>query len=336
MTYFDDVEWGDLAAFRAVAEELSFTAAGRRLHLAQTALSRRVARLEQHLGVSLLVRTTRRVSVTAAGRELLTWLDEVERGWSATRAGILAHRRAPGSPHSVRLGANKVNLGELLPRLTALWPSTQWTTRRMGALDALPELSPGGDLDAYLAVCAPNAPWSRVSGLQERRLVREPMWIALHRDHPAARSGEVNVLELADEDWIIAGEPGAEEAFTATCQAAGFTPRIRHVSDGRETMLALLAEGAGVALSAAMARTLPEVVVLPWRGGPQGDLVLVWHRDEFAPEHADALANCVLGWYRERARQAPRYWQWITKHPDEFSQLLTMGQAAARGASPPD
>jgi DNA-binding transcriptional LysR family regulator len=63
-------ELGDLAAFLAVAEEQSFTRAAARLGTSQSALSHTVRRLEERIGVRLLTRTTRKVSVTDAGERL--------------------------------------------------------------------------------------------------------------------------------------------------------------------------------------------------------------------------------------------------------------------------
>src|SRR5688500_16908749 len=60
-----------LRYFQAVAEELSFSKAARRLHIAQPALSRAVKELEEHLGVVVLQRTRRSVALTPAGSVLL-------------------------------------------------------------------------------------------------------------------------------------------------------------------------------------------------------------------------------------------------------------------------
>ena len=62
-----DLDTRLLRAFVVVAEELSFTRAAERLHLAQQALSAQVRQLESRLGVQLFERTTRRVALTAAG-----------------------------------------------------------------------------------------------------------------------------------------------------------------------------------------------------------------------------------------------------------------------------
>src|SRR3954470_2683017 len=64
-------ELRQLRTFVAVAEELSFTRAAQRLHLAQQAVSKSVAQLERELGVELLERTTREVRLTGAGAALL-------------------------------------------------------------------------------------------------------------------------------------------------------------------------------------------------------------------------------------------------------------------------
>src|ERR671939_334906 len=66
-----NVDLGDLRAFVIVAELGSFHEAADHLHLSQPALSRRVQKLEQTIGVALLQRTSRRVELTMVGREFL-------------------------------------------------------------------------------------------------------------------------------------------------------------------------------------------------------------------------------------------------------------------------
>jgi DNA-binding transcriptional LysR family regulator len=88
------VEFRHLRYFQAVAEELSFSKAARRLHVAQPALSRTVKELEERLGVELLSRTRRSVALTPAGAVLLhetglllQRLDEAVRRVRRTAAG---------------------------------------------------------------------------------------------------------------------------------------------------------------------------------------------------------------------------------------------------------
>jgi DNA-binding transcriptional LysR family regulator len=85
-------ELRQLRAFVAVAEELNFTRAAERLHLAQQAVSKSVGQLERELGVTLLERTTREVRLTAAGTALL----ESGRETLAAADAAFAHARAVG------------------------------------------------------------------------------------------------------------------------------------------------------------------------------------------------------------------------------------------------
>src|SRR3954466_8898454 len=78
----------DLQAFRAVAELNSFRKAAETLHLSQPAFSRRIEKLEEALGVKLLDRTTRRVNLTAVGRDFARKVDELLNELDATLLGI--------------------------------------------------------------------------------------------------------------------------------------------------------------------------------------------------------------------------------------------------------
>jgi len=79
----------ELSTFAVVAEERSFTRAAARLGVSQSALSHSIRGLEKRLGLQLLARTTRSVSVTAAGatllRELAPALERIERAVADTR-----------------------------------------------------------------------------------------------------------------------------------------------------------------------------------------------------------------------------------------------------------
>src|SRR4051812_6121057 len=107
----------DLLAFRAVAELSNFRKAAEEVHISQPAFSRRIDKLEQALGVRLLERTTRRVALTAVGRDfarkvgqLLEDLDNTllgTRGVAATRMGEVAIACVPSTvyyflPHVIR------------------------------------------------------------------------------------------------------------------------------------------------------------------------------------------------------------------------------------------
>jgi DNA-binding transcriptional LysR family regulator len=111
----------DLAAFVAVARELSFTRAAARLGVSQSALSHTIRGLEERLGVRLLMRTTRRVTVTEAGTRLLASagprFDEID----AELAALTALRDRPAG--AIRLTSTETAAESiLLPALERLLP----------------------------------------------------------------------------------------------------------------------------------------------------------------------------------------------------------------------
>lgn len=112
----------DLAVFRVVAAERSFTRAAARLGVTQSALSQIVKRLEAELGVKLLVRTTRSVAPTHAGEQLLATLDPAMADIAASLDLLKSQRGEPGGRIRISTGQHAAYavlwpaLAELLPR----------------------------------------------------------------------------------------------------------------------------------------------------------------------------------------------------------------------------
>ena len=108
--------YNDLYLFMMVVQEGSFTAAAQRLGLAQSGISRSIRELEQRLGLQLLVRTTRKLSLTQAGEQLF---QTVQSGFDALDNGLatLAHYRNTPSG-TVRINASQHAIDKiLLPKL---------------------------------------------------------------------------------------------------------------------------------------------------------------------------------------------------------------------------
>ena len=117
----------ELRAFVVVADELSFTRAAHRLHIAQPPLTRQVRHLEEELGITLFVRTSRGVSLTAEGQKLL------ERARLMTRdaASFVELARRVKDESS---GIIKVGLGWGL--MGSLQPSSYFSSRTISWRDA--------------------------------------------------------------------------------------------------------------------------------------------------------------------------------------------------------
>lgn len=97
------MDWDDIRVFVAVVDAGGFTAAARRLELPKSRISRRVARLEAAAGVQLLQRSTRRVALTAAGRELHAEVKPLVDELQAVASSVIAGGEQPAGRLTVSL-----------------------------------------------------------------------------------------------------------------------------------------------------------------------------------------------------------------------------------------
>ncbi len=114
-----------LSVFEAVARTSSFSAAAKELGIPKSSASRGVARLEDALGVQLLFRTTRRVSLTAAGTELFDRVTPLLRSMKGAVAGLPEREEVPTGTLKVTapVDLGVVFLAELVTRYTARYPA---------------------------------------------------------------------------------------------------------------------------------------------------------------------------------------------------------------------
>ncbi|GLY43127.1 LysR family transcriptional regulator [Amycolatopsis sp. NBRC 101858] len=183
-----------LRYFVTVADELHFGRAAQRLHIAQPAVSRQIARLERELGERLFDRSPRRVRLTAAGhrvlaaaRDALAAADRV-RSAAAGPAGVLRIGTAAGATARLERGIDA--LREQSPAFGFVLVDLPPAER----LDALRQ----GEIDLALARGVTAAPGVRVLPAWT-----EPLFAVVSARHPAAGREVVSVAELADGDLRV-------------------------------------------------------------------------------------------------------------------------------------
>jgi DNA-binding transcriptional LysR family regulator len=279
------MELRHLRAFVAVAEELHFGRAARRLRVAQPPLSRQVRALEEEIGVELLERTTRRVALTPAGRGFLA---EARRVLAQTERAVRAAQRA-GRGEIGHLALAFVPSADLdvLPRVLRLW-----NARAPEVELALHALLPGQQVEAlrrgdvqvgFLRLPVDGA------GLAVEPIAREPLVAALPADHPLARCRRVRVGDLRTAPLILFPRtvaPGYYDRLVSVCRRAGFAPRVVHETASMQTNLGLIAAGLGVSLLPAAIRNLARagVVYRPLAPPvPYVEMAVAYRRDERAP-----------------------------------------------------
>ncbi|SRR5579883_48491 len=254
------VELRHLRYFVAVAEELHFGRAARRLNVSQPPLSQQIRQLESILGTSVFVRTSRRVELTPAGTALL---DGARRTLAeAARSVAAAQRAGRGEVDRLRVGftdsAALAGLPELVRAYRAAHPGIHLeliegtTESQLQALDH--------DLLDVALVRGPVSP-----GAWSAEIVRrEPFVAALPGDHALARRQTVALSSLDGEPLILFPRhlaPPFHDLVTGMCRTAGFEPTVRCECAEYETILSLVAAGLGVALVPASVRNLQRVGV---------------------------------------------------------------------------
>ncbi|HZV74120.1 MAG TPA: LysR family transcriptional regulator [Conexibacter sp.] len=293
------VELRHLRYFVAVAEELSFTRAAARLHMAQPPLSTQIRDLERALGVQLLDRSRRAVRLTPAGEALLA---EARRLLVQTEQTLQAVRRAgQGEVGQLTIGfvpsaANSVLPGHLRT-FRQRHPDVELYLREMPPDDLVRALHDGG-----VDLCFLHLPLldERVETLV---VSEQPLRAALPIDHPLSGRKRIAVAALAEEPFVMPAQyrvPGLHAQVTEACRRAGFTPKAVQKDVWQiQTIVGLVAAGIGVALVPASAETMRRtgVAYVPLRGDvPSVRLGAAWRRDAQAP---------VAERFRELLAEAP-------------------------------
>jgi DNA-binding transcriptional LysR family regulator len=264
--------------FIAVAEELNFTRAAERLHMAQPPLSAAIRGLEEQLGVELFERTTREVKLTAAGRLLLARGRELLAQADAVFDAVRALEKAPAGRIAIGVAPTaRFGLGpELFTACAAQAPGVMLYPRE-DTTGALMRDLRQGRLDLVVGFCAPPDP-----ALERERLRDEPAVVHVPDGHPLADRASVRLEELAEETFIVAGNadsPGYSTTVVELCRRAGFEPRTAP-DPYPDLGLQAVREGVGIALyvRTAFGPDMPGSVFVPVEGGASLPFDLLWRR----------------------------------------------------------
>ncbi len=247
-----------LSAFVAVAEERHFRRAAERLHLAQPVVSRRIQRLERDIGVQLLERSTRQVSLTDAGTG---FLDDARRLLhDADLAVARARRVAQGVLGRLSIGFVESVAFELLAPLLAQLeqrvPDVTLELRELSTEQQLAELH--GDVDVAI-VRELGEHELGAEQLTGRHLLTERLHVALPERHRLAGHASLQLEELADLPFVMFPRPPVprlHDHLVGVCTRAGFHPDIVAHAAQYPTMLAMVAAARGLALVPACARAI--------------------------------------------------------------------------------
>ena len=241
----------ELECFVAVAEELHFSKAAKRLHMSQPPLSRQIQSLEQKLGIQLLKRKTRLVELTPPGRNFLN--DAREILFRLDRAAMAAQRMQLGENERLRLGfigyLLAPDLVDVLRAFREARPQCQVELVDMEPGDQLTDIREG-KLDGGFFGIGPAGPLWNLSLFNWKTV---PLVIVLPEDHRLThKTSKVPLAHLKDENWVMISRnraAGFRALIDELCVEAGFLPRIVQESDSVQAVLAMVAAGTGIAIA---------------------------------------------------------------------------------------
>lgn len=233
-----------LRVFRSVVASGSIQAAASNLGYTPSAVSQHVSALQRETGLTLLRRVGRGIEPTGAGRSLaaeidglLTRLDDVEAVVGDLRSG-----RTGSLSLSYFASVGSAWMPRVVRALTRDFPDVRL---EMTLRDNLPDdPSERADIQVIVEQEALRPP----PGLRSVHLLDEPYVAVLPRDHPYAGAGELELADLADDEWVDNDFAGGwcRRNLVDACHAAGFNPPFRVEAHDYPMAVAFVDAGIGV------------------------------------------------------------------------------------------
>ncbi len=283
--------------FVTVAELGTVSAAARRLHIAQPALSRQITTLEQQLNLKLFDRLGRRLVLTSEGQQLLSdcrgllnYAEAISERAQTLRHGDVGVLKVAGSPQHI-----ESVLSTFLHHYAKQFTKVDVQLFEAGGLDILSmlernEIHLGQNLGS---VVDPNDP--RFAS----RVVHHVDLLAAFDPALALGSGRtIEVDQLAPHKLLLLDSSFVvRKSFDAACRLARLKPKIFVESRTPHTLLALAESGHGIAVIPTQLRTRGHklrIVNLTYQGRPlREQLVILWDKRRPLPHYATAYCDML-------------------------------------------
>jgi DNA-binding transcriptional LysR family regulator len=292
--------------FLAVAEELHFGRAARRLNIAQPPLSQSIKRLETDLGVDLFKRSRRGVELTPAGQ---VFMREARRALVQADLAVKLARREASRISEVRVNFIGPALYRLLPPLlvgfTERAPQTHVRLSERPS-PAQVEAIMAGDADIGFVTAAAAA--TEIENCETFLMERAPLVAVVPSSWPLARRRSVTLADLSDRPFILPPPTKYGTKPTETLSLftkAGMMPLVTQESTHANTTLSLVGAGLGFSLITATAaltkaQNVSFVPIAEFGTEPQWGLMMIWR-----PDHLTSAAKSFVSFAVDYVRATP-------------------------------
>ncbi|QIF01887.1 LysR substrate-binding domain-containing protein [Roseimicrobium sp. ORNL1] len=252
------MELRHLRYFQAVAEALNFTKAAAQLRVAQPALSRQVQDLEEEIGVDLLVRSPRGVTLTAEGKLFLAEVKDLLARADESIEKVRALAR--GEYGELHVGYAPTPTSEILPRALAAFqrvaPRVQVVLHDLAGDEMYAGLRDG---TLHLAITAQSASNAPITGVTYEELRQYVFCVALPPGHRLAKKKAVSLAEVAAEPLVALRKRDYSEYHVILQHIfapSRLRPNIAAEVDGANTLITGVESGRGVAVVTELFRSI--------------------------------------------------------------------------------
>ncbi len=290
-----------LRYFIAVAQEFNFSRAAERLRIAQPPLSRQIRQLEEEMGVELIDRTTRPLTLTAAGRLLYEHALQVTTGFEQIK--VMMRQQAQAQTRQFTIGFVGSVIFERLPQIIRRFRDAmgERVVLRLSEMSTYEQIAAlrEGRIDAGFGRLAIDAP-----DVRRVMLAEEPLVVAIPSGHPLSCSVEpVSLSELIEEVLILyprPARPSYADQILSIFQDCGLMPDKTQEVQELQTALGMVAASAGICLVPASVQTVQrdEIVYRPVaEANVHSPIILSHRRDDMSPAlgHLVAIATETFG-----------------------------------------
>jgi len=290
--------------FVTVAELGTVSGAALRLRIAQPALSRQIAALEQELGLKLFDRVGRRLVLTGEGeqmlgdcRVLLNYAGALGERAQLLRRGDTGVLRVASSPQFIE-GV----ISDFWYRYAERYPNVQLKLIESIGWSGMREMLERGEI--HLGQNLLHAAQPDDSRFSSHPIPAVDLLAACHPELPLGRGGAIEISELASHPLLLLGTGFIfRRLFDAACRLAGLEPNVKFESQTPHTLLAMAESGHGVAIipsTLRMQRYGLRIASVTYRGKALREpLAVFWDRRRPLPRHATAFCEMLAAYARE-------------------------------------
>jgi len=285
-----------LQYFRTVARWEHMTRAAHELRIAQPALSKTIARLEEHVGVPLFDRQGGRIRLNAFGK---TFLEKVEAALHLLEEAKQEVAELAGLEQgSIRLATSTLSrLSEPLRKFIAVHPNVNMQITHASSVEEMEEWIESGEIDIGFTVMPIEK-----KGIAQAKVLKEDLYLVVPRKHRLAALPAVRLGDAADEPFI-----GYKDGFIfqlandVLFRQAGISPKFVCQVDEPAAVLSLVRAGLGVAVFGCHNDEDPELVFLPIEVPVcQREFWLVWPEKRYLSLAARKFITFVITYFDHR------------------------------------